>query len=51
MDNLQRLLAMAKAEDLGNGDITGELLPADLSAEARFAAHNAYRDVARGLIK
>ena len=38
MDNLQRLLALAKAEDLGGGDVTGELLPADLSAEARFVA-------------
>jgi nicotinate-nucleotide pyrophosphorylase (carboxylating) len=38
MDNLQRLLALAKAEDLGSGDVTGELLPAELSAEARFVA-------------
>jgi nicotinate-nucleotide pyrophosphorylase (carboxylating) len=38
MDNLQRLLALAKAEDLGSGDVTGELLPADLRAEARFIA-------------
>jgi len=38
MDNLQRLLALAKAEDLGGGDVTGELLPAGLVAEARFVA-------------
>ena len=38
MDNLQRLLALAKAEDLGSGDVTGELLSADLRAEARFVA-------------
>jgi len=38
MDNLQRLLALAKAEDLGSGDVTGELLPAGLGAEARFIA-------------
>jgi nicotinate-nucleotide pyrophosphorylase (carboxylating) len=38
MDNLQRLLALAKAEDLGGGDVTGELLPAELTAEARFVA-------------
>ena len=38
MDNLQRLLALAKAEDLGSGDVTGELLPAELLAEARFIA-------------
>jgi nicotinate-nucleotide pyrophosphorylase len=51
MDNLQRLLALAKAEDLGSGDVTGELLPADLSAEARFVANNAYHDVEMGAIK
>jgi len=38
MDNLRRLLALAKAEDLGGGDVTGELLPAELPAEARFVA-------------
>ncbi len=38
MDNLQRLLALAKAEDLGSGDVTGDLLPAGLIAEARFVA-------------
>jgi nicotinate-nucleotide pyrophosphorylase (carboxylating) len=38
MDNLQRLLALAKAEDLGSGDVTGELLPADLRASAWFIA-------------
>jgi len=45
MDNLRRLLAQAKAEDLGSGDVTGELLPADLGAEARFVARSACRDV------
>ena len=50
MDNLQRLLALAKAEDLGGGDVTGELLPADLIAEARFVANNAYHDVERGAV-
>jgi len=38
MDNLQRLLALAKAEDFGCGDVTGELLPAELRADARFVA-------------
>ncbi len=38
MDNLQRLLALARAEDFGSGDVTGELLPAELRAEARFVA-------------
>ncbi len=38
MENLGRLLALAKAEDFGEGDVTGELLPADLSAEAKFVA-------------
>jgi nicotinate-nucleotide pyrophosphorylase (carboxylating) len=38
MDNLRRLLALAKAEDLGGGDVTGELLPAEMPAEARFVA-------------
>ena len=38
LDNLQRLLELAKAEDLGGGDVTSELLPAELSAAARFVA-------------
>jgi len=37
-DNLLRLLAAAKDEDLGAGDVTGGLLPADLTAVARFVA-------------
>jgi len=40
MDNLRRLLALAVAEDLGDGDVSGELLPADLQAEATFAARH-----------
>ncbi len=38
MDNLERLLVLAQEEDLGSGDITGELLPAGLRVEARFVA-------------
>jgi nicotinate-nucleotide pyrophosphorylase (carboxylating) len=38
LDNLQRLLELAKAEDLGCGDVTGDLLPAELAAEGRFTA-------------
>jgi len=38
MDNLQRLLGLARAEDFGSGDVTGELLEAELRAEARFVA-------------
>jgi len=37
-DNLQALLALARAEDLGAGDVTGELLPPDLHAEGHFVA-------------
>ena len=37
-DNLLRLLEPAKAEDLGGGDVTGELLPVGLHARARFVA-------------
>lgn len=39
-DNLRRLLGLAVAEDLGDGDVTGELLPEALRAEARFAARH-----------
>ena len=38
MDNLRRLLELAKAEDLGSGDVTAELLPAELHADGRFVA-------------
>ena len=38
LDNLQRLLALAKAEDLGGGDVTSQLLPAELRAAGRFLA-------------
>jgi len=38
MDNLERLLMLAREEDFGPGDITGGLLPAGLRAEARFVA-------------
>ena len=37
-ENVSRLLAPAKAEDLGTGDVTGALLPAGLRARARFVA-------------
>lgn len=36
--NLRRLVKLAKAEDLGAGDVTSALLPADLHADARFVA-------------
>lgn len=38
MDNLRLLLALAQAEDLGPGDVTGALLPADAEAAGRFVA-------------
>ena len=38
LENLQRLLELAKAEDLGAGDVTGEMLPAELRAAGRFVA-------------
>lgn len=37
-ETFQRLLAMAREEDLGPGDITSTLLPESLSARARFVA-------------
>ncbi len=38
MENLRRLLALAKAEDLGDGDVTADLLPGELQARGRFIA-------------
>lgn len=38
MDNLRRLLALAQAEDLGPGDITGALLGAEAEAAGKFVA-------------
>ena len=38
LENLQWLLERARAEDLGTGDMTGELLAAELRAEGRFIA-------------
>ena len=40
-ENLQRLLALARAEDLGDGDVTRALLPPGARAAARFAAREA----------
>ena len=37
-EDLRRLLALARAEDLGPGDVTGAILPDDLRAHARFVA-------------
>ena len=37
LDNLQRLLELARAEDLG-GDVTAALLPEGLEARGRFVA-------------
>ena len=37
-DNLRRLLAPAREEDLGGGDVTGSLLPRDAEAEAKFVS-------------
>jgi len=37
-ENLWRLLEMARDEDLGSGDVTSAILPAELGAEARFIA-------------
>ena len=36
--DLQRLLCMARDEDLGAGDVTSAMLPATLTASARFVA-------------
>ncbi len=38
MENLRRLLDMARAEDLGAGDVTAALLPENLAAEGQFVA-------------
>ncbi|MGB2823842.1 MAG: nicotinate-nucleotide diphosphorylase (carboxylating), partial [Phycisphaerae bacterium] len=38
LENLRRLLALAKAEDLGGGDVTSRLLPAGLRAAGSFVA-------------
>lgn len=35
-ENLRRLIALAKAEDLGGGDVTGGLVPAEAGARGRF---------------
>ena len=40
-ENLQRLLAAARAEDLGGGDVTGSILPAGAVAKGRFVAREA----------
>jgi len=37
-ENLHRLIYQAKDEDLGTGDITGKLLPADLKVHGKFVA-------------
>jgi nicotinate-nucleotide pyrophosphorylase (carboxylating) len=37
-DSLWRLLAMAREEDLGRGDVTSSILPAEVQATACFAA-------------
>lgn len=36
--NLWRLLEMARAEDLGSGDVTSAILPTEVGAHARFRA-------------
>jgi nicotinate-nucleotide pyrophosphorylase (carboxylating) len=38
MENLRRLLVLARAEDLGGGDLTGDILPEGVQAKARFRA-------------
>ncbi len=38
LDNFRALLAMAKAEDFGSGDVTSDLLPATAQATASFVA-------------
>jgi len=38
VENLRQLLALAKAEDLGGGDVTSALLPAGARAAGRFVA-------------
>ena len=37
-ENLWRLLEMARDEDLGSGDVTSAILPADVRAEGKFVA-------------
>lgn len=37
-DNLWRLLSMARDEDLGSGDVTSSILPAEVMATAKFVA-------------
>ena len=37
-DNLWRLVEMARAEDLGSGDVTGMIVPPETRATARFVA-------------
>ena len=36
MENLRQLLVLARAEDLGGGDLTGDILPEGVRAKARF---------------
>ncbi len=38
LENLHRLIYLAKDEDLGTGDITGKLLPANLQVNGKFVA-------------
>ena len=38
LENLRQLLVMARAEDLGGGDLTGDILPEGVQATARFRA-------------
>ena len=38
LENLRRLLAIAKPEDLGDGDVTGDMLPEGIRAAGRFVA-------------
>jgi nicotinate-nucleotide pyrophosphorylase (carboxylating) len=38
LDNLRRLLALAREEDLGGGDVTAALLPQDVQARGDFVA-------------
>ncbi|MBI5724049.1 MAG: carboxylating nicotinate-nucleotide diphosphorylase [Planctomycetes bacterium] len=40
-DNLRKLLDMARAEDLGGGDITSELVPPETQASGEFVAREA----------
>lgn len=38
MENLRQLLVLARAEDLGGGDLTGDILPDGVQARAKFRA-------------